>query len=300
MTVKFSKYFDGLVWAALIASMVTVIMGGIVRVTGSGLGCPDWPLCYGNVIPPWDLSAWIEYTHRLSAMSVGILTLIMVFSGTAKYGWGSRILKLAVTVLLLVLVQGAFGAFTVLSEISPGVALVHTGIAMAIIGVLSVLISVKHSILLSDSENGSPVGIGDLKWKVALLAGLSYVVILSGAYVTRTGASLVCSSIVLCGVPILEMGHVHWNHMVHRLLVFLLFIWTIRVIMLVATVQVSRMVSTVSYLVMFLLAIQIVLGLGNVIFELPAELRVLHLAFATWFFAESVYLTGRIWNYNTS
>ena len=54
-----------------------VVLGGVVRVTGSGLGCPDWPLCYGRVVPPWELTALIEYSHRMVASAiVGPLVLL--------------------------------------------------------------------------------------------------------------------------------------------------------------------------------------------------------------------------------
>ena len=62
---------------ALIDAVAQVTLGGIVRVTGSGLGCPDWPLCYGQIIPPFKLDTLIEYSHRLSGMILGILVLSM-------------------------------------------------------------------------------------------------------------------------------------------------------------------------------------------------------------------------------
>ena len=43
-----------------------IVIGGIVRVTGSGDACPDWPLCHGSIIPPFELRIWIEWTHRLT------------------------------------------------------------------------------------------------------------------------------------------------------------------------------------------------------------------------------------------
>ena len=52
---------------ALAAAVAQISLGGIVRITDSGLGCPDWPLCHGKLLPPLELHTLIEYSHRLSA-----------------------------------------------------------------------------------------------------------------------------------------------------------------------------------------------------------------------------------------
>ncbi|MFQ6027327.1 MAG: COX15/CtaA family protein, partial [Dehalococcoidia bacterium] len=81
-----------------------VILGGVVRVTGSGLGCPDWPLCYGRVIPPLEMTAIIEYTHRLVASAiVGPLVLLVcgvVWLAHRRERWLVVPASLAVALLL--------------------------------------------------------------------------------------------------------------------------------------------------------------------------------------------------------
>ena len=64
--------------AAAAATYALIVFGGIVRITGSGMGCgDDWPLCDGRLIPPMDLETMIEYGHRLAAAAVSVLVVLL-------------------------------------------------------------------------------------------------------------------------------------------------------------------------------------------------------------------------------
>ena len=86
----FPLSYRALVYASLAASVLVVIWGGIVRVSGSGLGCPDWPLCHGAFLPSLDTPTRIEWTHRFLAIASGLTVAAMVLWTIVRYRAQSR------------------------------------------------------------------------------------------------------------------------------------------------------------------------------------------------------------------
>jgi heme A synthase len=122
-----------------IASVVTyflIVMGGVVCMTGSGLGCPDWPMCYGQVIPPVDMGAIIETTHRFLAALTSPLIVAAAVMGWRKHRsiwWLSRPPAIAVALVLAVVV---FGAFAVLTGLPPIIAAIDVGSALMVLALV--------------------------------------------------------------------------------------------------------------------------------------------------------------------
>src|SRR5687767_14758006 len=96
-----SRNFRLLTIAAAVATYLLIIVGGVVRITDSGLGCPDWPLCYGQPIPPPELTAIIEYSHRSVAAVGGLLLLLVAIVAWLRYRHDTWIVIPATAVIAL-------------------------------------------------------------------------------------------------------------------------------------------------------------------------------------------------------
>ena len=178
----------GFRWLAVATAVTTYLLiaiGGLVRATGSGLGCgPVWPLCDGRWIPPLEHHAIIEYAHRLTVVVVGRFVVALAVVTVVRYRRERPLPLLALAAVVVLAIQGAVGRVVVVSELSAELVGVHLGTAMALVGVLTVLAVRAWS--LDRPVTGHPM----LVRPGAAAALVVLALILLGAYVRGEGAGL--------------------------------------------------------------------------------------------------------------
>jgi cytochrome c oxidase assembly protein subunit 15 len=129
--------FRRLAVVTALLAYLQIALGGIVRVSGSGLGCPDWPLCNGRPYPPANLHAIVEYSHRAVGSVTGVLIIATVVAAWIVYRKRRpRVAWLATASLIGVVGEGILGGVVVANELSPWLVVVHLGLAMMILGFL--------------------------------------------------------------------------------------------------------------------------------------------------------------------
>ena len=275
-------WLQGLATATVISVFVLIIIGGVVRVTGSGLGCPDWPLCYGKVLPPLEYTAIIEYTHRfVASVIVGPLVLVTAVVGIRRYrndGWVWIPAALSVPLLI---VQGLLGGITVLTHLPGGVVALHLATAEALMATCVVIMvaSYRTPIMMKDAQSVSD---GYHRW--AIIGAVSvYIVIVTGALVTAMGATGACVTWPLCQGQAFPMNHLTAIHMFHRYVVLALGVLLLYAAWRCWTGPAGRS-GTLKWLAVLTVAsfiVQIVVGAATIWLDFQAHWRALHLTAAT-------------------
>ena len=208
--------FRALSVAALASAFAQVTLGGIVRVTGSGLGCPDWPLCHGRIIPPFDFATLLEYSHRLSATLLLILVLAVFALALRRYRRNRWAVNSGGAALALVVVAAVLGGATVLTELAWWLRLLHLAIAEGAVAALVVAVAVGWRIGAPEAAAQTPDSARRFnRLTIAALAGV-LVLILSGSFIVGLGYGSSCGEWPLCLGSLFPQGAPYAIHMSHR------------------------------------------------------------------------------------
>jgi cytochrome c oxidase assembly protein subunit 15 len=306
--------FRKLVWLTTFLTLDLVMFGGFTRLTDSGLGCPDWPGCYGTSSPfiahaaisaanqamptgPVSMGkAWIEMIHRYFAMAIGVLIIAqMLIAWTAR--WRRRPLHVSpwwpTGILMLIVVQGAFGAWTVTMKLQPVIVTTHLLLGLALLGALGWLAARQTPIPSLSVEPAIA------RWLPAALFGLALLVlqIALGGWVSTNYAVLACTDFPLCNgalIPPMNFSAgfhlwralgmtgdgdvisqdalvaIHWTHRTFAVVVVAYLLWL--------AIKLRRFDSlrTPANGVLVVIVVQFLTGLSNILLQWPLPIAVAH------------------------
>src|SRR5882724_7542709 len=277
-----TRRFTRLAWTAATFTYLLIILGALVRITGSGLGCGEhWPLCNGKLLPPLDLPTLIEYGHRLAAAAVsGLVAALAAYAWWLRKGAGSRERyppdKTAYVALGLLAVQVLLGAVTVKLSLPPWTVILHLGTAMLLLATL--IVAAKLTPGATPGNTQPPITQGSRPGFVGIVAlVLGFVTVLFGALTANLGAASACLGFPLCNDQFIPAGnylqHIHWTH---RLLAYALFAYVVW-----WAIQTKRRGA---WCVVALLTVQVAVAAAMVLSTLPKPLQAAHVAMgaAVW------------------
>jgi heme A synthase len=281
---KAHKWLKGISLLTVLSAFALIVLGGVVRVTGSGLGCPDWPLCHGNILPPLELTAIIEYTHRLVASAI-VGPLILVTCGTVwlAYRREKWLVIPATLAVFLLMGQALLGGVTVLSELPGEIVAAHLALGEALLACLLLVLVVAYRGPLALRPNSAGNSRPDRFPILAFISAIGvYLLILTGSLVTATGATAACITWPLCQGQVFPEHLLPAIHMGHR------FVAAIIGALLLYTLHLGFRdqrrpleVRLLSIGVAGLFAAQVIVGAVTIWLRFPVPLMALHLAMAS-------------------
>jgi cytochrome c oxidase assembly protein subunit 15 len=208
-----------LAWVTLFLTFDLIMFGAFTRLTDSGLGCPDWPGCYGQANPfqaHADISAaqsampsgpvtvakaWVEMIHRYLAMAVGVLIIALMVVAWRRWVKSARSDPLfhpglPTALLLFVCLQGAFGAWTVTMKLQPVIVTTHLLLGMTLLALLAWLAARQTAYVPVDTSAATSAAA--LRRPAAVALVLLACQIALGGWVSTNYAALACSDFPLC------------------------------------------------------------------------------------------------------
>jgi len=321
------SYFRFVLIACALACMV-ILLGAYTRLTNAGLGCPDWPGCYGQLIVPsspeqvvdkaWlaqrplePAKGWNEMVHRYFAGALGLVILVL-----ALWSWGRRRSRPGQAVLLptlllaLVVFQAILGMWTVTLLLKPLVVLGHLLGGFATLALLALLAQRsaprRPPVVARELRAGAAIGLLVLVVQIAL-----------GGWTSANYAALACIDFPTCQggwIPAMDFDEafvlwrglgvnyefgvlehpartaIHVTHRVGALVTLLVLGWLV-----IGMLRARRGLGGVAALIGILLLVQLALGIGNVLLHLPLGVATAHNAVAALLLVSLVYLNGLLW-----
>jgi heme a synthase len=263
-----------------------LVWGNIVAGLKAGLGCPDWPLCHGRVLPPFRWDIYIELTHRILGAVASTFLIIFSFKRFRDYQGGTKVIPLLAALLLMV--QIVLGGIVVLLELPVDLTTVHFANAILIF-------SLALYMTYFDGKEREPLfsirNYGILFFLLGLMV-ISQAVL--GAYARHSGAGLACPDFPRClgyWIPP-ELSGTVLTHFSHRIFAYIIFTMVFAIFISTFLSSDLRRSRSKVLILLCLIVVQITIGVGIIHSKLYFLTTALHLAVAllilsavlyTWF-----------------
>ena len=295
-----SRGFHRLALATGLATLALIVVGGIVRVSDSGLGCGPggsgfhgWPFCNGDVVPGLDLNSVIEYTHRALGTIVGLLIIALAVLAFRR----RRLVRPTLLALGLVVAQGLLGAATVEKNLDEPLVAAHLGLAMALLAV--VLYVWRESRQAPAARRQERPVEPRLRTLSVVAAGLVLCTIVAGGYMAGTqkygrpdyqlgdGAHHACGKeFPTCNGGFMPFGDARLVdiHLTHRLFMYLAVI----AVGVLAVMLLRRGMKRSAHLLGGILVAQVLVGALNVWLDEYELLILAHLTLGTLLWAATM------------
>jgi cytochrome c oxidase assembly protein subunit 15 len=257
---------------------VLVVLGALVRANGAGLACPDWPLCFGEVVPRFDVKIAFEWGHRALAGSVGIVFVALSALTLRRPALRTRMWRGLLVTALLLATQIVLGGLTVLQLLASWTVTSHlvVGNAFAL-----ALVLVGRSLLTAHTQNGDNAAYASsaVRAMTSVAAALLATQIVLGGLVSSNYAGLVCPDWPTCmnGEYFPSWIGVQGLHIFHRLVGYACLLAIAGAAAIARSHPGSR---TWLAIAAGFAMLQVVVGITNVLLRLPVEVTGLHSALA--------------------
>ncbi len=274
---------------------LVIFAGGLVRVAGAGLGCPDWPKCFGQWIPPTSIDqlppdidpaqfnivlAWIEYTNRLVGVVVGFLIAATAVWAIARFRQYKQIVFASIAAAILVAFQGWYGSIVVSSGLHQSIVSVHYFLALLIAGLMIFIYVQSYNLDKEHLKQNYSIP-KDLRiWPIALFV-LAFTQVFLGTNIRATLERIAVSLPLLSDAE--RLRNVGLTNHIHLALGL-----TIAAITFAFSLRVRKVRDSISPLINFgsaiaaiLVFIQIALGSVFIIFGLVPQVQLFHLTVAS-------------------
>lgn len=254
---------------ALVALLVIIVTGAAVRLTGSGLGCTDWPTCNSNrVVADWQFHPMVEFVNRVFTGVVSVAVILAVLGAFVRNPRRNDLLLLSFSLVLGVVAQAVLGGFTVLHKLDPRFVMAHFLLSMAIAWAALLLVHRAHQ----PDTKAVPVMHSDYIWLGRLMVALAIAVVFIGTMVTGTGPHSGDENVHRLGFALHHITKVHGVVAWLLIAVTVITVWRLRV------AGASSTLLKRGELVVAVMLAQGVTGYTQYALHLPPALVLLHVA----------------------